>query len=76
MYSNTIENNLNCQANVHLWPLMILYRNVYITMLTYAEEKGLYVLEIGWAVVLSRWDKFLVHVNTFLTMNSKHNFPI
>ena len=29
--------------------------NVYIIMLIYAEEKGLYVLEIGWIVALFPW---------------------
>ena len=45
-------------------------------MLIYAEEKGLYVLEIGWTVALFPWDTFLVHMDTFLTMNSKQNFPM
>ena len=30
-------------------------------MLIYAEEKELYVLEIGWIVALFPWDIFLVH---------------
>ena len=37
---------------------MILYQNVYITVLTYADEKGLYVLETGWTVVIFHWDSF------------------
>ena len=40
-------------------------------MLTYAEEKGLYVLEIGWTVALFPWDVLLVHMDTYHTMNSK-----
>ena len=43
MYSNITKIYL---PNVHLKLLMILCRNVYIIMLIYAEEKGLYVLEI------------------------------
>ena len=65
-----------CQANVHPWPLMILYWNVYITMLIYAEEKGLYVPEIGQTVVIFCWYNLLVPINIFLTMNLKQNFPM
>ena len=55
---------------------MILCRNVYIIVLIYAEEKGLYVLEIGWPVALFPWDNLLVHMDTYHTMNSKQNFPV
>ena len=55
---------------------MILCRNVYIIMLIYAEEKGLYVLEIEWTVALFPWDILLVHMDTYHTMNSKQNFPM
>ena len=57
-----------CLPNVHLQLLMILCQNAYI-MLVYAEEKGLYVLETGWTVALFPWDIFLVHVDTYPTMN-------
>ena len=45
-------------------------------MLIYAEEKGLYVLEIGWTVALFPWDILLVHMDTYRIMNSKQNFPM
>ena len=45
-------------------------------MLIYAEEKGLYVLEIGWTVALFPWDILLVHMDTYHIMNSKQNFPM
>ena len=47
---------------------MILCWNVYIIMLIYAKEKGLYVLEIGWTVALFPWDILLVHMDTYHTM--------
>ena len=55
---------------------MILCQNVYIIMLIYAEEKGLYVLEIGWTVALFPWDILLVHMDTYHIMNSRQNFPM
>ena len=53
-----------------------LHYNVYIYIYIYAEEKGLYVLETGWTVALFPWDTFLVHMDTFPTMNLKQNFPM
>ena len=55
---------------------MILCQNVYIIMLIYAEEKGLYGLEIGWTVALFPRDILLVHMDTYHKMNSKQNFPM
>ena len=55
---------------------MILCQNVYIIMLIYAEEKGLYVLETGGTVALFPWDILLVHMDTYHIMNSKQNFPM
>ena len=50
---------------------MILCPNVYNIMLICAEKKGLCVLEIGWTVALFPWDIFLVHIDTYPTMNLK-----
>ena len=45
-------------------------------MLIYAEEKGLYVLEIGRAVALFPWDILLVHMDTYHNYNEfKAKFP-
>ena len=54
---------------------MILCPNVYIIMLIYAEEKGSYVLEIGWTVALFPWDILLVHMDTYHYNEFKAKFP-
>ena len=70
MYSNTTKTN---KKSAKCTPVTFddLCQNVYIIMLIYAEEKGSYVLEIGWTVALFPWDIFLVHMDTYPTMNLK-----